>query len=254
MLRKKRRPPEKGTWIITYSDMITLLLCFFILMYSSSTIDSVRWQNLIRSLNPAAAETPSVDYDETGDVGQVDIEEEELSDDEEFDRLYREIRRHIEENDMTEDVQVFGGDGFAFIVFRNNILFEGDRYHLTASGREILDFLADGISVVSHLIREVRILGHTNQADPHRPNDVRGDRFLASNRATEVLVYLQEKDILEPRRLTSTGYGQFFPIAPFDSEEERHLNRRVEILITEAGTIEVSMEDIYEHVYGIRNN
>ena len=250
MLKRRRKTIEKGAWIITYSDMVTLLLCFFVLMYASS-IDSIKWEVLVKSLNPSAAAVSQV-INEDAETEGIEIVDTDgsalLTDERTFDQLYWQLRRHVEENDMTDDVQVFDGEGYTFVIFRNNILFEGDRYKLTAAGREILDFMGNVVASVNHLINEFRILGHTNQADPNVPNDVRGDRFLASNRATEVLVYLQEKNVIEPRKLTATGYGQFYPIAPFDREEDRLQNRRVEILITEANRLDVSIEYIYEQI------
>lgn len=57
-------------------------------------------------------------------------------------------------------------------------------------------------------------------------------RFLSSNRAATVTVYLQEKNIVDPDRLVSVGYGQWRPIAGFNTSEERAQNRRVELMIT----------------------
>jgi chemotaxis protein MotB len=149
---------------------------------------------------------------------------------------------------MADDVEVLGGDGYTFIIFKNNILFDGDQYELKPEGQRILDFLCIGVAPINESIKELQILGHTNQADPNRPNDTRGDRFLASNRAAEVLVYIQEKNIIEPRKLVGIGYGQFYPAAPFEREEDRLKNRRVEILITEESVIDISLEWVYTQI------
>jgi len=237
----------------TYTDMVTLLLCFFVLLYASSSMDRDKWQVLVRSLNPNASvdaqtindaskdEQPELS-DTTHDMSMTDIET--------FDQLFSHMRKYVEDNRMTEDVEVIGGVGYTFITFRNNILFDGNMYNLKPGGRAILDILCDGIAPISDTIKEMRILGHTNQADPNRANETRGDRFLASNRATEVLVYIQDKGIIEPKKLVGIGYGQFYPVAPFIREEDRLKNRRVEILITETNTVDVSLE----YIYGQMNN
>ena len=67
-----------------------------------------------------------------------------------------------------------------------------------------------------------------------------------SNRATVVLVYLQRKNIVNPSKLVSSGYGQFRPISPFDTTENRAKNRRVEILITKSDGIVRSLDDYYK--------
>jgi len=257
MVKKQKRKGDSGGWIMSYADMVSLLMCFFVLMYAISSPDAAKFQILVMALNPSAAEvTQVVNVDvETEGEDPLDHGGDYLATDEvTFDQLYWALMQFVEDNDMTEDVQVAGGDGFTFIVFRNNILFEGDRFNLTPASREVLDFLGEAMGNVSHLIGEIRVLGHTNQADPQRPNPVRGDRFLASNRATEVVVYLQEKNIVEPRMIIPVGLGQFFPVAPFELEEDRLKNRRVEILITEVDAMEISLEYLYAQVYGLDFN
>ena len=251
MFKRQKTPVDTGVWMTTYTDMVTLLLCFFVLMYASSSMDRDKWQVLVKSLNPNAT-VPSGVINETlqGEEPEISDMENEMSltDIKTFDQLYSHMRKYVEDNRMTEDVEVLGGAGYTFITFRNNILFDGNRYNLKPEGMAILDVLCGGIAAVNEVIKEMRILGHTNQADPNRQNDTRGDRFLASNRATEVLVYIQEKGIIEPKKLIGIGYGQFYPVAPFVREEDRLKNRRVEILITEANSVDVSLEYIYKQM------
>ena len=228
----------------TYTDMVTLLLCFFILMYASSSMDRDKWQILVKNLNPNA----SVVAQEEDESLQGD--HPSMSEVRTFEQLHSHMRKYVEDNGMTADVEILGGDGYTFITFRNNILFDGNRYNLKPEGMAILDVLSRGIAPINETIKEMRILGHTNQADPNHQNEARGDRFLASNRATEVLVYIQEKGIIEPRKLVGIGYGQFYPVAPFIREEDRLKNRRVEILITEANAVDVSLD----YIYGQMNN
>jgi chemotaxis protein MotB len=93
---------------------------------------------------------------------------------------------------------------------------------------EVCTLLSDAVNAID----EVRILGHTAQSSPTRQNKVREDRFLASNRATNVLVYIQEHSILDPARLVSEGMGQWRPVESNDTEEGRSKNRRVEMIIS----------------------
>ena len=237
MYKRQKKQPFKGSWMVTYSDMVTLLLCFFVLMYAVSSVDSAKWEMLVRNLNPSTTAMP---VPGGGDSF--------MTADEAFNQLYERMKTYVEENSMTNDVEVRGGAGYTFITFRNNVLFDGDRYNLRPDGMRALDFLCEGIAMMKNSIKEMRIMGHTNQADPNNPNAVRGDRFLASNRAAEVLVYIQEKNIIEAKKLASIGYGQFYPVASFEREEDRLRNRRVEILITEEGTTDVSLEQIYEQI------
>jgi len=93
------------------------------------------------------------------------------------------------------------------------------------------------------------VLGHTSQGNPARPNNIRNDRMLSAQRSAEVIIYLQSKNAVSPEKLVGLSFGQFRPIAQFDTEDGRAKNRRVEILITKNDTVEKSLEEYYNQVY-----
>ncbi len=256
MKKPRRSEGASSEWLNTYADMVTLLLCFFVLLYSMSTVDSAKWKIIVESFNPSAGELSQIvanleenngGYGIDGglDGGETEIQEVD------FDELYYRLSKYIETENLQADVEISKGDGFTFITFRDNVFFNGDSYKLRKEGEEILDQLASAIKDVSNSIEEIQVLGHTSQADPNRPNEVVSDRFLASNRAAEVLVYIQKKNIVDPSRLVSTGYGQFRPIDSFDTRESRARNRRVEIIITKNDSVVKSLDNYYKEVYGV---
>ena len=93
-------------------------------------------------------------------------------------------------------------------------------------------------------------MGHTTQALPNQQNDVVSDRVLSSERAANVTGSLQQKNLVSPDKLVSVGSGQFRPVAPFDTEENRSKNRRVEIIITKNNSIQRSLDEYYAEVDG----
>ena len=158
-------------------------------------------------------------------------------------------KKEVEEQQLQSDVEITKGDGFTFITFRNNIFFDGDSYILKENGKQVLDSLARIIKGSAKTIGEDQVLGHTSQARPNEQNDVRFDRFLASNRATEVLTYIQMKDVIEPSKLVASSFGQFRPVSPFDTTENRAKNRRVEIVITKNDAVTRALDEYYAEVY-----
>ena len=96
----------------------------------------------------------------------------------------------------------------------------------------ILDTVSEMLSNAAESIDEVRVLGHTAQANPKRPNNVETDRTLASQRATNVVIYVQEHSEVDPARLVSEGIGQWRPVATNDTVEGRAQNRRVEMIVS----------------------
>lgn len=67
MKRRKKRADESGSWMDTYGDMVTLLLCFFVLLYSISSVDQAKWREVVKSFNPDAEKLSQVVIDKDAD-------------------------------------------------------------------------------------------------------------------------------------------------------------------------------------------
>lgn len=250
MRERKKSKGVQSSWLDTYADMVTLLLCFFVMLFAMSTMDAAKWEMIVKSMNPEAAKMAEMAMNAEGrgkdaaasTPGAVDMEIKDFND------LYEQLNGYVKANGLENEIEVSKGEDFTFIVFRNNILFDGDSDMLKEGGRQVLDVLCTGIGQVNNQVGEMRVLGHTNQADPNRPNNSQSDRFLSSNRATRVLLYIQDKNIIEPKKLLSIGYGQHYPIASFVTESDRAKNRRVEILITKSQAASVTLEEVYQTI------
>lgn len=242
----------------TYGDMVTLLLTFFVLLYSMSTVDAQKWRFLVSAFtgrNEAIAENENeaggiVDDDEKS-IPVID-ENKEVTEVIDFDDLYYYLKNYIKNKNIGSEVTLFKGDGYTFITFQNNIFFDGDSAVLRKEAKEILDFLGDAVMNISDDIGEIRAYGHTARAGgANEPNSVEGDRILSSLRAVNVIIYLQNKNILDPKKMVSEGYGESRPIVPHDGTEATRIkNRRVEIYISKANKANVTLDKIYEEING----
>jgi len=249
-LAKKRKPEavNTGAWLNTYADMVTLILTFFVLLYSMSTIDAQKYAKLAEALSNgknviAAPEgyVPGEDLLDDGSTAETPvIEDEDL---EGLDILYQIIMNYVKENNLQEDVVVERTEEEVFIRFRNNVFFDGYSSELKESGREILDVVALGIQEADPVIQEIIIAGHTAMVESD-PTNV--DRTLSSDRANAVLLYLETKGMFEPQKLVAVGYGLHRPIASNDTPEGRAQNRRVEIYISKKGQTKSFTDYIYD--------
>lgn len=252
---KKRQPAQEGgaSWMDTYGDMVTLLLCFFVLLYSISSVDQQKWEIIVKSFNPGAdavsqivtnAEAKDGDHDVAGSID----EPSEII--EEFDDLYYTLQELIQENQLSDSITLEGGEGFAFVTFQDMIFFDGDSSQLKDEGKPILQAFGNAMADADDVIQHIQVLGHTSQASPNIPNEAHTDRLLSAERSAEVVAYLQQVSSLDPAKMISSGFGQFRPIATFDTPEGRAKNRRVEILITRSGMVEQNLDEYYNQVYG----
>ena len=252
---KKKKSSGGANWMDTYGDMVTLLLCFFVLLYSMSTIDQEKWMLIVQSFNKNAIvstdDTPrgpeGEDQDEGGNDMPMTQDEVETA----LDDLFKYLEEYVKEENYESSVSVSRGDGYVFISFNDAVFFDGDSYVLRPDGKEALNGIIPALSDAGPYIDELRVLGHTAQAAADSPNNPTTDRFLASNRSTVVLLYLQEnipQEQLDPARLVGVQYGQWRPIASNDERESRSQNRRVELIIT-GRDLENTLSDSIKQYY-----
>lgn len=275
MKKKGGSSEELGSWMDTYGDMVTLLLCFFVLLYSISSVDQVKWENLVKSLNPQAAKEVSqivldpelneatedvpgsTKLENSADVEAIDennLSPEEAAAqqaqiDEQFGTLFEDLQQLKEMAGNSTEVEIAQGDGYTFITFRDRVFFDGDSWVMRDEGKQMMDQFAKIVTPCAGAIKQIQIFGHTSQADPKKPNNVDTDRELSAMRSAVVTSYLQKKKVVSPEQLISSAFGQWHPIASFDTKENRAKNRRVEILITKTGSVERTLNEYYEQIY-----
>ena len=278
MARKKADPGGGGpNWLDTYADMVTLLLTFFVMLFAMSTVDASKWQTLVKafstnkqatanieqavqtnpsnpnsgdkfdagdknenSLSKSAAQSAAQSAGDTGNITEV----------KDFDSLYKYFSDYVKKNGLQDSVKVYKGDNYTFMTFQNSIFFNGDSSELRDSGKKILDFLSNGIKNIPDQIGEIRFFGHTARAGNSTTATAQAfDRALSSDRAKNVLLYVQLKNIIDPTKMVSEGYGEYRPIVPHNgTEANRAKNRRVEIYISKSGKTSSVLDQVYKDI------
>ncbi len=244
-MKKKRSGGGGANWMDTYGDMVTLLMCFFILMYSMSSVDQEKYAAIAESFNPNATESylgDEANEDAVPEPPEETVTEEQSE--ENLEQLYEDLVDFFIEEDLGSNVSISKGSGYVFISFHDALFFAGNSYTISDDGQAILDNVASAISEISNTVNVIEVLGHTARADANDANIVSTDRFLASNRATAVTIYLQLKNFIEPSRLVSLGYGEWRPIGDNAISEEQATNRRVELVISGYNEDTVGKDDI----------
>lgn len=245
MKRKKSSGGGGANWMDTYGDMVTLLLCFFVLLFSMSTISEEKWRALATSFNPNAVETPTetpggsgpnADFDDgTGGPLVPATPEEGLTQDkidQQMEDLYKAIKEYVSKEHKNDTISVFKENGKVFITFNETVFFDGESAVLRKESYPVLDTISEIFYKCREAVDEVRVVGHTAQANEERPNRTNVDRTLSSMRATNVVIYIQDKEVIDPGRLISEGVGQWRPIADNATPEGRARNRRVEMIVS----------------------
>ena len=247
-LKKKSSGGGGANWMDTYGDMVTLLLCFFVLLYSMSTISEDNWKAIVQSFNPSAVLTPTAttgaggpDADNDGTTGQMPVEEMQEQVEQDMASLLQQIQEFVRQENLQDAVTVSQDGGKIFVTFSQSVFFGGDSSVILKEAYPVLDSMCEMLSSVAESLDEVRIQGHTARAGTG-PNGVIKDRTLASERATNVVMYIQQHSDVPPSCLVSEGFGEWRPVAPNDTAENRAKNRRVEMIIS-GRDIEAEMEE-----------
>lgn len=259
MKRKREEPSTQYSWMDTYGDMVTLLLTFFVLLYSMSNVDSEKWKNLVEAFanhnqSLSGEFVPIATDNAQGTLSPVlpdkDKDITEVDQVVEFNDLYYYLKNYIESNNLQSDISIFNGNKYTFICFNNNIFFDGDSSVLRYQSKEILDIFAEPLKNIADKIGEIRAYGHTARSrDANVPNNQYEDRTLSVMRANNVILYLQVKNIIKPEKMVAEGYGEYRPILPHDGTEATRIkNRRVEIYISKSDNANITLEEIYKDI------
>ena len=254
-MAKKSRPPEDtSSWMNTYADLVTLLLCFFVLLYSMSVIDADRWQRFAQafrdrgrdpdaliteidpSKEPGTPTNPEMDEDslleaalEEGAEGEAEAIDIENTRPQSFDDLYDYLVAYTEQSGMEEAVEITKGENAIYIRFSNNIFFYPDSATLKAESYTGLDFIGDCLYSVEDQIYLININGHTASVDS-RDYPI-SSWTLSGERATNIAIFFERNKNLDPKKLRPIGFSDNYPVAPNDTEENRARNRRVDMVI-----------------------
>ena len=252
---RKASKVNKDAWLNTYADMVTLILVFFVLLYSMSSIDKEKYQMLVKAFTSDPntieqlenIENSSNDQDKNGAaVGNTGQGHENNI--QNLDQLYFYLKDYIDKNDLQDSVQIEKSDNLVYVRFMSSLFFEADKATLKPGGTAILDYVGKALGSVEPYIKFIRIEGHTAEAAPGTSKV--DDRKLSTDRANEVLSYLESNYIKDPAKLMAVGYGLYRPIAPNDTEANRAKNRRVEILVAQ----EDALQDELDKIYSLNND
>lgn len=248
-MRKKRNNREdsgvNSTWLNTYADLVTLLLCFFVMLFAMSTIDNQKFRSIILSFQNAGwgvlrtegDRAFMTDYDNLLRVEPTPTppmglgQGEDLAEDEKFERIYRELSEFIERNNLGTSVSVADELIGIRIRFKDAVLFDKGSAVLKPEAIRILSEMAPLFKSYGEMIK---VEGHTD-SDPIRSAIYPSNWELSTARAVNVVKYfvvdVPEEYRISPDLMQAAGYGEYHPIAENTTEENKTKNRRIEVVI-----------------------
>ena len=222
--KEKKAPAGAPMWMVTFSDMVTLLLTFFVLLMSMASMDKIKFREASKSLSVAFGVLGSSDATNSSAPRIVTYSPVE---DDLVNRVYRRLRAKLHDLKIDKEITLVKDRGAVILRVEDSILFASGEKQVNPAAYPILQKVAE---LVRPLPFNMKIEGHTDNQGPEMAN-----WDLSVNRAISVLRYLATNKLLDLGSLSATGYGSQKPLFPNDSEAERALNRRVEFVLESQG-------------------
>jgi chemotaxis protein MotB len=230
MARRKHHEEHTNheSWAIPYGDLVTLLLAFFVVMYSISQVNEGKYRVVSDSLNAAFRGDPTtvlpiqvgepVASTVAGPIAQLPMDVQLMA----LRQLAEQAEDAMAPMIMQGLVDVASGEGELSISIRSDILFASGAVQLSAQAQPVIRKLGE---VLNAFPVKIRVEGHTDNV-PVSSTLYRSNWDLSAARAVSVVHLLIEEGIA-PDRLSAVGYGEFQPAVPNLTADGRNTNRRV---------------------------
>ena len=261
MAKKEKEEIRTDGWKDTFSDLMNLLLCFFVLLYSMSNVDQVKYAELVASLSNSfsiftggekavgdgqlvssgASQLNNLDeyYSDMGKAKESQKEEDPMSELEKqqkeeqkksTEKLYSDIVKKAENNRLQDAIEVSMDNSYQYVMISlsGGILFDSGRAELKSEAVNLIEKVADAIYQYNDNL--IIIEGHTDNV-PINTAEFPENMMLSQKRAYSVFKYLVNNKGFDPATMMSSGRGESVPIASNSTADGRAQNRRVEIKI-----------------------
>lgn len=231
--------------MVTFSDLMTLILVFFILLFAVSTVDTVKFraiadsfqQRTIFEFYPSVVsfEEPADDMDRENttneleggqeEMGEMGLEENRIA----LEEVLKVINVYLEENDLENVISATREEAGIVMVLQDRVLFPSGEAEILSEVKDFLDRLGVLLNTIPNLIK---VEGHTDNI-PISNLRYPSNWELSTARASRVVRYFIDQNGVDPTRLVALGYGENRPVDTNLTNEGRQKNRRVVIVITD---------------------
>ena len=235
MGKKKREAcPPLALWLITFSDLMTLLLTFFVLLLTMASMDNA----ILTTVTLTTADLGLLDKRGSGRVNAKDRLVVELMEkpwevlekqDRIKDLLFPDdtLPEELDKSTLDDNLEVLARQDGVALVFTNDILFLEGESQLSAKGRFLIGRL---VPIMTQTEAPINVAGYTDNV----PGKQKDNYVLSTERAMAVLGFFLDSGF-DPGRFSVSAYGEAFPLGDNATPEGRARNRRVEILLKTSG-------------------
>lgn len=218
--------------MLSYGDLMTLLLCCFVLLFACSSLDVVKFRKALTSLQSAFGILPGgMSVMSSVELPEPRPEAEQLSSargkEARFAELAAKIKKRLEAVGAENKVSLVLERGLV-IRFVDSVLFDLGQATLRPEGAVLLEAISGPLAEAGN---PIRVEGHTCDLPVRPGGQFESNWDLSAARAITVVRYFIHSAGITPDRLSAVGYGEYKPLVPNTSERNRARNRRVDIVV-----------------------
>lgn len=229
MKKGEEKEPNHERWLLTYSDLITLLMIFFVILYAGSNVDASKYKALSESFAVSFGGGKSIigssnagSADEASRPVQTKVVEID-----QMESTKEQLDKYLKENNLDGSVSTKVEDRGLVITLKDSLLFDSGKADLKPESIAKLNSMGKILSKMNNFIR---VEGNTDN-QPIKNAQFNSNWQLSVIRATNVVELLINNCGISSDKLSAIGYGEFRPIASNSTEDGRIKNRRVDIVI-----------------------
>ncbi len=255
--KKKEDAPAPGApgWMATFSDLMNLLLCFFVMLFAMSTVDAEKFEQIAASFNDSFSVLPaggssmgdgalvsngiaqlnslSIYSNNMGErtkksEEQDALEEVEQKKLEQSEKMAEEMTEMLEQSNVIEAVEIDFTSQYVVLTLNGALLFDSGKADIRKESMDVVNVIGDMLQSYTENIVEIE--GHTDNV-PINTSKFRNNNELSSARAIAVAEYYIQNKGMNPAFMKYSGRGEYVPVADNATAEGRAKNRRVEIKI-----------------------
>lgn len=233
MKRKKESAGNNERWLLTYSDLITLLMIFFVVMYSISNINTGKYKQLSESLKTGMGGGKTIiGKDETTPINQQTsvIDLNNAAEQQKLEAVKKQLDEYLKKNGLKATVTTSIDDRGLVVSIEDTEFFDTGKADINPVSK--IKLIAIG-NILNQVVNYMRVEGHTDNV-PIKNNEFSSNWQLSAIRATNVTELLISSVGIPPAKLSAVGYGEYRPIADNSTEVGRAKNRRVDIIIIDS--------------------
>lgn len=229
--KKKAEEISAPLWFVSYADLVTNMLCFFVMLFAFSSLDSPKKRqesesrdekfHAVFSINSAQGSSQWLTHGGKGILLTPSSRKSEIP------HLVKKVKNQLRKAPSADRMLVMAADQMVKIEIPSNVLFESGSAEMKRGAEEVLTSLVPVLGTIDNYIR---IDGHTDD-QPTRSGTYPSNWELSAARACSVVRFFVDKMQQDPERFSAQGYGEFRPKVANTSEENREINRRVEIIV-----------------------